>query len=414
MLIGYIDRVDRHYLSGWAAETDHPDAPVEVSVEVDGHEWTRMVANDFREDLKTHGAYGDGRHGFTYLFDRPMSVMESYQVKLFGHHNGNMWPLAENRIAKISPIATHREPILVTASGRSGTTILMKHLRDSRSIVIPDKYPYELKLLTYYCKAFDILTAPGNHALSMRPDAIYLDPHRLGKNPFNHFDFEDVFSDTASVYDFFEKAAPPKIALAFKAIIEDFYDRLADRLGRPDSIYFAEKTDILHATRHFCRIAFRGTKEIILVRDPRDLYCSYRSFWKSRPEVTIDTLKNVSERMVSLAKSGDEPDRIFIRYEDLVLEKEKVLQKISIFLQLDHVIQADSTSEQALFTKHGTSDDASASVGRWRKDLKAEELQMFTGKFDEFLATFDYESVTTPSVTTPCVTTPSVQPATAE
>ncbi len=76
MLTGHIDRWDRHYLGGWAMDTDHPNEAVEVSVVVNGQEWKRLTAGDLRKDMATRGNYGDGRHGFTYLFDRQMSLME--------------------------------------------------------------------------------------------------------------------------------------------------------------------------------------------------------------------------------------------------------------------------------------------------------------------------------------------------
>jgi hypothetical protein len=391
MLIGYIDRLDRHFLTGWAVETEHPDDQVEISVLVNGQEWGRITADNLRVDLREHGSYGDGRHGFTYLFDKPISVLATYNISVVGHYGGKSWPLSHKSIQKIS--SKQKTPILITANGRSGTTILMKHLRSSPSIVIPDKYPYELKLLTYYCKAFDILSSTGNPDLSMKDDEMYLDPYHLGLNPFNHHGFQDVFQDDTTVYDFFEHKAPPKLATAFQSIISDFYDLLAERIARRDATYFAEKCDILHPTRNFVRFTFEDFREIVLVRDPRDVFCSYRSFWKSRPEEALQALKNAAEKTLQIVQSHERSRVIFIRYEDLVFNNGDTLSKISEFLELGHPPKPDAASDADLFMKHGTSKDAASSVGRWKEELSTEEIGSFAAQFAGFFEAFGYERV---------------------
>ncbi len=394
MLIGHIDRADRHYLAGWAVDTDHPEAHVEVSVVVNDQQWKRVIADSPREDMKKHGSYGDGCHGFTYLFDRPMSVLESYRVEIVGRLHGTTKPLAATLVAKIPAIAQQKQPILITASGRSGTTVLMNHLRKSPTIVIADKYPFEMKLLTYYSKAFDLLTAPGNHTVSSQSDALNFDRDHLGSNPFNHHEFESILPDSSAVYSFFEKDVPPKLVQTFTSIISDFYNLLADRTGRFDCRYFAEKVDIRHATRNFSRIAFSGVKEIVLIRDPRDLFCSYRAFWQSRPDESIAALKDITDRILTLSRSLDSNRMIFVKYEDLVRRRDDTLHKISKFLELDDLLRADAAADRKLFQKHATSEDVAASVGRWRKELNAAETQLFADQFSEFLTAFDYTSRT--------------------
>ena len=392
MLIGHIDRLDRHYLSGWALETDAPDIPIEVSVVVNGEEWGRVIANNPRSDLEAHGSYGNGCHGFTYLFDKTVALLDQYIINLIGHHDGKSSPIAQRPIRRYQPTIQKRIPILVTASGRSGTTILMKHLRTSPSILIPDKYPYELKLLTYYGHAFDILSSPGNEGEFSGNEGLHIDPKNVSLNPFNHHQFQDVFADTSTLYDFFERKAPVHLTAAFRAIISDFYDILGDKSGRQHSRYFAEKTDILHRARDFARIAFEAVREFILIRDPRDLFCSYRSFWKSRPEEAIPALKATAARILNIRRTNHQHDLIFIKYEDLILQKENTLARIGDFLGLGHALAPDIESDGILFKKHGTSADASSSVGRWKADLKDEEIRIFEDQFAEFFTTFEYGS----------------------
>ena len=391
MLKGHIDRLDRHYLSGWAIDTENPDALVDVAVWVNGHEWQRVKADNPRNDLRERGDFGNGEHGFTYLFDRPMSLLTRYKIQLIGHCNGQSAPLVTQDLGPSHSISPSREPILVTASGRSGTTILMKHLLDSPSILVADKYPYEMKILTYYATAFDILTKSGNHIGSPDLGEMFSKVAPLGPNPFNHYEYERVTPNNKAVFNFFETKVPATLTAAFKSIVQDFYAMLAEQTGQQSCVYFAEKADILHSTRAFTRMAFGGTKEIVLLRDPRDLFCSYRSFWQTPMDVAISALKAVTNSLLALVNDSEKNNMIFIKYEDLVLQKEAVLQRLSEFLNLDTVMRTDPEEERKLFQKHGSSEDASASVGRWRRDMSSEQLSMFATPFDSFFRAFDYE-----------------------
>ena len=390
MLIGHIDRLDRHYLSGWAVDTENPEAIVEIAVLVNGQEWKRIKADNPRTDLFERGDFGHGAHGFTYLFDRPMSLLFRYSIKLVGYCNGNSRPIAERELVPPSGISRPRTPVLVTASGRSGTTILMKHLSASKSIITYDKYPYEMKMLSYYCKAFDVMTASPSIDATMPADAFYKDPNHLAANPFNHFDFEAAFGNTTTLYEFFDQRAAPRVAEAFRSTILEFYELLADQHEKSDSVYFAEKVDILHPTRNFVRLAFADMKEIVLVRDPRDLFCSYRSFWQSPSDEALSALKSIADEMVRLHSSQDKNKIIFVKYEDLVLQTDRTLYNISRFLNLDQDLEADPTSDAELFKSHGTSENISASVNRWKKDLNSGEIEQFEFIFNDFLEMYNY------------------------
>jgi O-antigen biosynthesis protein len=64
-LRGYIDRVRAGSIAGWAQNTDAPEAPVCLDILADGKFIGRVLANIYREDLKTAGL-GSGHHGFAF------------------------------------------------------------------------------------------------------------------------------------------------------------------------------------------------------------------------------------------------------------------------------------------------------------------------------------------------------------
>jgi hypothetical protein len=57
-VIGFIDRVQGHRVSGWAIDRSRPEFPVEVRVFVDGHEAALVQADRYRHDLERGGLNG--------------------------------------------------------------------------------------------------------------------------------------------------------------------------------------------------------------------------------------------------------------------------------------------------------------------------------------------------------------------
>ena len=80
MYTGYVDACTRHSVVGWAADTDRPDARLELRVMVNGAEQGRVIADRPREGLRQRGIYGDGAHAFEYAFDPPLSPFRGYNI----------------------------------------------------------------------------------------------------------------------------------------------------------------------------------------------------------------------------------------------------------------------------------------------------------------------------------------------
>src|SRR5215472_13296127 len=74
LLLGHIDGVSAEKIGGWIFDTEHPDCRVEVSIYVDGEKIAQIACDRERPDLKQSGRHGDGKHGFLYRFDPPLST----------------------------------------------------------------------------------------------------------------------------------------------------------------------------------------------------------------------------------------------------------------------------------------------------------------------------------------------------
>jgi hypothetical protein len=139
--------------------------------------------------------------------------------------------------------------------------------------------------------------------------------------------------------------------------------------------------------RQFARRIFPEMKEIVLVRDPRDYFCSAKRFWKLETIDVINRMKTELPRVRDIADDGG--SALFVRYEDLVTAPEEGWRTIERFLGAEHE-QRDISKEKKWLTRHATSTTPSASVGRWKTDMVAEEVAACEANFGWMMNRFGY------------------------
>ncbi len=163
MLVGNVDIVQHDRITGWAADTDAPRAAVEVLVIVDGHEAGRISADLFRQDLHDLGPYGDGRHGFSFMFSEPLSADLDHDLAICFAATGTPLGRGRRNLQRASPQATTgvtaspsrppdqhaatRTPCYVIHIGlpKTGTKYLQREFCRARSEMLADGicYPTE-------------------------------------------------------------------------------------------------------------------------------------------------------------------------------------------------------------------------------------------------------------------------------
>jgi hypothetical protein len=389
MLDGRVDAFARHSIRGWAADASRPDAAVEVIISVDGHERGRARADRPRPDLQTLGTLGDGAHGFVYALDPALSPLRSYEIAVC--HAGTGEPLRLGRCAiapEIGPTVERIRPIMVTTSGQPGCIELMRSLAGNPGIVAADSRAYGVKLMTYYARALEVLVVPSGggpaeHGLAGKDAAYVLTP-----NPFHAPDLEHLFPQPRLLYEFFQHQSEAPIGGAFKAVVTQFYETLAMQQGKRLPGYFAEQCDLFDVAQTFARLAFRATREIVLLADPRDAYCGYRTLWSTAPAQAMETLRRVRDRVVKL-RGENRHDTMFLRCEDLRLRPDATLLEVSRFLSLDHAVTADP--ETLLAAAAAADDPTVPGVGQWKTELDRDEIALFEREFGEYLEMFGYE-----------------------
>ena len=291
-------------------------------------------------------------------------------------------------------------PLLVTSLARSGTTWAMRILGTHPQLVAFREYPYEVRVAQYWAHMFAVLTSPANHGESAPTDLFYGSPRWVGHNPFFSTRAADLFSwlDGHYANDF---------AKFTRAQISGVYQHAAQRQDKAATGYFIEKADVANPYRHVLRFLFPHTREIYLIRDPRDMLCSILAFNRQRGEqsfgmVPSESIRQYTRRLGSMIATLTSELHTYrdqsylVRYEDMVRDPVSCLRSMLEYLQVDsdaRVVTSmlrDAAGDTDLLQRHRTSSSPHQSVGRWKKDLAPDLRELCEEQCREFLTAFGY------------------------
>jgi len=389
VLQGFVDHISRERVQGWAADTDRPDEPVEILIHADGQRLARLRCDRPRPDLARLGGFGRGDHGFGLDLRGVLPPGREARISVRFAATGEVLPAGEAVLANEAESAG-LAPVLVTGLARSGTTLLMRRLAGFPEICLAELAPFEVRLLSYYTTAHRILTAPGDFDASTHPDRLEGDGFFVGFNPFHSEHYQPAFQEARLHRELFRGFAAARVQDAFRDTIREYYARLAADQGKPAVRYFAEKGNNLdERTRHFTRQLFPETREIVLFRDPRDQLCSYRSWFGLSHEAAFAMISDGCASLLRI-REQNAASVLLLRYEDLVANPAASLATLAAFLGLSPPGGADAAGERAMFGDHGTSASPADSVGRWRTELTAEEIDQCDRAWSASLAAFGY------------------------
>jgi hypothetical protein len=209
----------------------------------------------------------------------------------------------------------------------------------------------------------------------------------IGSNPYNSPGYHN-FAHDRSVFDkLFEQTIPDKFTTLFRELILEYYRMVQADSGKPNARFFAEKGTPDDTPRRAARTFFGSVREIVIVRDPRDLLCSAMQFWRQPAQDVLAFLTATLPRLERIRRQRD-ADTLFVRYEDLIVKPEDTRQAIFRFIGLDNGETAPP--EPDLFSRHGTSPSPLASIGRWRNELNALQIAACEVAFGSFMDDFGY------------------------
>jgi hypothetical protein len=277
------------------------------------------------------------------------------------------------------------QPLMVTSLGRSGSTWMQEILASHPQVTVYPEFPYEHKMCGYWLHALKVLSEPANQ-LQSSDQLFETNPWWVGSNPYN----DELRLKDPALREWFGRDYVERQAAFCQSNIEEWYQRVASRRSEP-AFFFAEKF-IPSSLQEMAWELYPRAKEILLVRDFRDMASSILAFDKKRGYSGFGRRGGDSdESYIRMMGAGahdltqawrERRDRAhLVRYEDLVFRPHETLTDLLDYLELDTSEAAvdelvavmsgapAGSGADATVRMHRTSPDAAASVGRWRRDL---------------------------------------------
>ena len=190
-LIGHVDEISRSQIEGWVIDAERPDDTVSISIVVNGvHRGMCRTTHARRDVAMPDGAPVTGNCAFHFAFEPPLSpfieqrvdVVETWSARVLDN-GSRVLPKPTTDFGAGPAMA----PILLTSTGRTGTTLLMSEFARHPDIVVGDHFPYEIKQIAYHAAAFRALAGDADRERSTTPETM-LAPEMggiVGGNPYN-------------------------------------------------------------------------------------------------------------------------------------------------------------------------------------------------------------------------------------
>jgi hypothetical protein len=386
---------------GWVFCANHPVDSVEL--EIAGQTtWripVRLVRPDVAAALKLPACT---QSGFATVIDVLGFPPES-ELLLKAVRRNATFPLASihwRRGPLRSGFKPSLHPLALTAMGRTGTTWLMALLGEHPAIIVNRRFPYELYACQYWMRLCWFLAAPGNirsetGSLSCAPSLEW-----LSLDPRNH----DLFDD-AAVPQWLNHDCLEGLLGFCQSNVDSLYQRIARGQGRQHGQYFAEKGFWKPVVR-LIREAYPKNRQVFLVRDFRDMYCSIAAFNARRgfPSFGRERVDSDEAHILALGKDAQDllnfwqeqkGDSLLVRYEELINHPDACLQRIFHYLEIE--ADADEITsilslpaKTAEFSTHRTSSSSVSSIGRWQYALSPYLQSLCESAFREPLTGFGY------------------------
>ncbi len=322
--------------------------------------------------------------------------------------------IATIEFQRLTPLTSNCQPTLqplaLTCLGRSGTTWVMRLLSEHPNIIVSGGYPYEILAAQYWIHLFKVISEPAN-PLESTPRLHYFANklNRIGHHPF--YDFSNSYES----FSWFGVDYTKQVATFCQESIDKYYQNIAKIQGKSSSLtsskitYFAEKyhANLPHILQSLSEL-YSNFREIILVRDFRDVVCSMLAFNTKRNKdgFGLKKYKKPQDFVYEFAKNSVMPllerwreysaQVHLVRYEDLIQFPVETLSATFEYLGLENSpeiinkILEKVSQDTTQLERHQTSSNPESSIGRWQQELSPELKAVCNHVFAEVLAEFGY------------------------
>jgi hypothetical protein len=352
-----------------------------------------------RPDLE--GAERSGFYATLGALDLPPRFELRVDAVLAGGTRARIGSITGRRAQLATAFEPRLQPLLVTGPGRSGSTIFMQMLAGHPQILAWPPFHQEPRVITYWIEVLRTLARPDSFMRQVAPAGDLNGDWWLGRRDPRPRSLGD-----ADVQSWLAGPAVEQLASFAQSRIESLYEQLATRAGRAGIAYFAEKMRN-DAASDLAWELYPGAREVVLVRDPRDVLCSVLSANAKRGDrpPPADPLRWIGAgfagRIATVAESWERRrDRAhLVRYEDLMLDPAPTLTGVLEYLGLDagpapvEEMRAGAAGSLPGMAEHRTTPDARASIGRFARDLDPALLEECERRLADEIALFGYPAV---------------------
>jgi hypothetical protein len=332
-----------------------------------------------------------------------VSLQREFELALVAEiHGGLTVPLGTIR-GRREPLMTAYEPqlqpLLITTVGRSGSNWLLALLSSHPKIVAYRPFQTEARAAGYWMGVLRTLAEPRSYM-----QMIFVEASEERWWTGDHRATVPLRVAEPELPRWLGSGNVESVASMCQARIDAFYRHVARIERRSERTHFAEKAFPGYTGRMIRELYPQG-REIVLVRDPRDVVCSVlaynakqgRSMWLRGPSDEREWLGNLAGQVTKLIESAREGAQL-VRYEDLISEPDGTLTALLDSLGFDasaatvsQVLEDATTVMPHAQAQHQTSGSIERSIGRWRQDLTGERRDACAEAFDGLLEQLGYE-----------------------
>jgi hypothetical protein len=389
-------------LAGWVLSRDGSQPEIDVLDE--GETIATLLANRARPDVATFVSDESSMNcGFMGVVSAA-TLASNFKLQIYVAGGGGRHLFATIS-GKRSPLITDAtvgvQPAMITTLGRTGSTWLLLLLAQHPELIVHPPLPFETQMVSYWSKVFAGLSSPKSYLRSL---VAYDEPLEI--DPGEEFAVR-VSIDQDDAARWLGSASIESLARFGRDQVQSFYRASMESQQKPMARYFLEKQLPQARLRRIQREWFPGTKEIFLVRDPRDMMASIFAFNEKRGHESFRAgLFKGAEYVAGIRASVEAlwyalqsaENALLVRYEDLVCRPVGTLQGIVSFLGLsageamiEEMITKSESVEPSRQKQHQTSADPPSSIGRWRSDLSKDLLTSANSEFAQMIKAFGYE-----------------------
>ena len=338
-----------------------------------------------------------------------LQLPREFQLELTAlMENGDRAPLGfvRGRRKPLPALDARSVPIALTTIGRSGSTVLTWLLGHHPEVLAYRTFEFEPKVMAYFAELIRALSQPTSYVSALRGE---IDNRQWWAGLEPCWGQEWYESGSQETDHWLGTEYVESLLEFFGTRLDALVSRLAQGEGKPGARRFVEKLPPTYFGQELWREVIPETREIFLVRDPRDVACSIFAFqrkmdgdwfWRSRERGEEEVIRQPLCDGVGLLthrwmQRGE--DAHLVRYEDLIEAPHETLTAVFEYLgvdaspaTVDAALSGAARLDDERLRLHVTSPTPAQSVGRWRKDLSPALWNVCEEAFAPTMEAFGY------------------------